>query len=447
MESEIEHISSTLFDQSKILDQIEKIKQASEEAQQRIDEHSAQDDQVLLSIHVIEQFLKKKHRICYGGQAINAYLPKKYKFYDPDTSIPDYDFYTPSQTSDILILYNDLRKAGFTEIYVREGMHEGTLKVYVNFIPVADLTAMDPGLYQILSKRSSKIDGISYLDANALRMLMYLELSRPAGEVSRWEKVFERLLLFNEFAPIRSCKMRPLIKSKNRLTMDQLKFTVEYMIQHDRVFAGADLLPFYQHSFKRNKASTWMISQQNPILFFSSDSATDARQILSELERSRITSPPFEIKTYSHKGLDLIPSIQVICQGKTPLIIVIEESACHSYYTVELKDRPLRIASIDTLITLYFCLGFVKSSFFDLHSMECLANHLVQLSVRARKHSDEFLFPFITIDCSGHQETTASLIRSKVSRITQKKPIWKEKLRKLQKKSTVKQLRPNASSD
>ena len=29
---------------------------------------------------------------------------------------------------------------------------------------------------------------ISYLDANTLRMLMYLELSRPRGEVSRWPK-------------------------------------------------------------------------------------------------------------------------------------------------------------------------------------------------------------------------------------------------------------------
>ena len=30
-------------------------------------------------------------------------------------------------------------------------------------------------------------------------MLMYLELSRPRGEVGRWPKVFERLSLFNEF--------------------------------------------------------------------------------------------------------------------------------------------------------------------------------------------------------------------------------------------------------
>lgn len=69
-------------------------------------------------------------------------------------------------------------------------MHEGTIKVYVDYIPVADMTAIDPKLYRILSKREYRVDGISYLDANTLRMLMYLELSRPRGEVGRWAKVF-----------------------------------------------------------------------------------------------------------------------------------------------------------------------------------------------------------------------------------------------------------------
>ena len=209
MESEIEqtHINSDFFDKKQFMKQLDIIKQASELAQAKVDYASAHDDNIIRAIDIVEEFLRKKHRLCYGGQAINAHLPAKYKFYDPEFSIPDYDFFTPSQDSDIQVLVKDLKKAGFTEISVREGMHEGTVKIYVDFIPVADMTVIDPKLYRILSKREFRTEGISYLDANSLRMLMYLELSRPRGEVRRWEKVFERLSLFNEFVPVKQCKM------------------------------------------------------------------------------------------------------------------------------------------------------------------------------------------------------------------------------------------------
>ena len=39
---------------------------------------------------------------------------------------------------------------------------------------------------------------IYYAPPNFLRMSMYLELSRPDGDVSRWEKVLKRLILLNK---------------------------------------------------------------------------------------------------------------------------------------------------------------------------------------------------------------------------------------------------------
>ena len=110
MESDIEqtHISSTYFDKKQFQKQLAIIKQASELAQQKIDYASAHDDHILRAIEVVEEFLRKKHRLCYGGQAINAHLPAKYKFYDPEYSIPDYDFFTPSPDADITLIIKDL---------------------------------------------------------------------------------------------------------------------------------------------------------------------------------------------------------------------------------------------------------------------------------------------------------------------------------------------------
>jgi hypothetical protein len=452
------HINSELFDRKKFKKQVDIIKQASEVAQKKIDYASAHDDNIIMAISVVEDFLRKKHRLCYGGQAINAHLPAKYKFYDPEFSIPDYDIMTPDQNSDIITLTKDLKKAGFTEISVREGMHEGTIKVYVDFIPVADMTAIDPKLYRILSKREYRLDGISYLDANTLRMLMYLELSRPRGEVGRWEKVFERLSLFNEFVPSSPCRITREI-FRGSLTKEQIQYVVDFIIENKRIFAGANLLEFYDHALKYKKQQhDWVFTSKKPIIFFSADATADAKLLQSELNYlltekgsskggsdnikvaplglkpialdATLKKDPITIKSLSSKGVDIIPSMKIITQGNKALVFIIDQTACNSYFNIPVSDgKIMRIASMDTLITLYFSLGLVDNKYFDMGSMECLANQLVQISIKARENPDTFVFPFISIKCTGHQTTLPSLIRAKVKRITQKKLELKELLK------------------
>lgn len=442
MESEIEHthISSGFFDKERFKKQLDIINQASELAQAKTDYVSAHDDNVIRAIDVVEDFLKKQHRLCYGGQAINAHLPAKYKFYDPEYSIPDYDFFTPNQDRDISTLVKMLKKAGFLEISAREGMHEGTIKIYVDYVPVADMTAIDPKLYRILSKREYRVDGISYLDANTLRMLMYLELSRPRGEVSRWGKVFERLALFNEFVPVSQCEVAK-DAFKGVLTEEQTKFALDYVIKNKRIFAGGDLMGFYGDAVRhRKQRSHWILGSKKPVIFFSANAEEDAKNLRDEFSTivkianagadSQSEKKSVTIKTLSSKGVDIIPSIKVVAQGSKALVIIVDQTACHAYFNVPLRGegKVIRIASLDTLITLYFGLGLLDSSFFDMGSMECLANKLVEISIKARRDVDKFPFPFISIKCAGHQTSLPSLIREKVHRITLKKKQLKQAL-------------------
>ena len=114
--------------------------------------------------------------------------------------------------------------------------------------------------------------------------------------------------------------------------------------------------------------------------------------------------------------------MKVVSYGNKSLVFVIDQTACHSYFNVPMsEDKIIRVASLDTLITLFFSLGLLDTKFYDMGSMECLANKLVQLSVDARRRPDDFPFPFVSIKCAGHQVSLPSLIRAKVKRITQKK--------------------------
>ena len=439
MESEIEELRprSDLFDKHRIMEQVERIKQAALEAQKKIDYESAHCPEIIRAIEVVENFLRKRHRLCYGGQAINAHLPKAYQFYNPEYSIPDYDFFTPSQKSDILFLVKELRAAGFMDIYVREGMHEGTFKIYVEYVPVADMTAIDPALYRILSRREYRLNGISYLDTNTLRMMMYLELSRPAGEVSRWGKVYERLVLFNEFATTLPCRIKPM--AQHSLTPEQASFVLNFMIEHERVFAGADLISFYDHIIRtRAKRSKWVLTTKRPFLFYSSTPQEDADHLVSAFRSLDTRGKPFRIASYDSKGVVLLPSMKIIVRSKQPLVFIIHQTACHSYVSFPMdRHRKLLIASMDTLITLYFSLGLIRSAYFDMGSMECVANHVVQLSVLSRNRMGG-PFPFISINCKGHQSSITSLIRKRIQRLTHSKKHIKELLTERTKRATTK---------
>lgn len=438
MEDQLSSRSLLSHKRASFADQIQRIKKATELAQQKIDYAVAHNEHILQAVDVVEAFLRKKHRLCYGGQAINAHLPDKYKFYDPERTIPDYDFFTPQPEQDIRILVQDLKRAGFQEISAREGMHEGTVKIYVDYIPVADITSLDPSLYRILSKREFRVNGISYMDASSLRMMMYLELSRPRGEVERWPKVYERLLLLNAFASHKPCRPQPL---DHGLTTAQTEFVLQWVIKKHRIFAGLDLVQVYRQALRRrSKRMEWLVHTHKPILFYSPTPEEDMKEIREGLMASSPPSekPSYRIRTESRAGSgELLPTLTVLYQEKHPLLFIVQQTACHSYFQLPLHSHKkgsassrsasnrsastLRIASVDTLITLYFSLALMDAKHLDMRSMECLARQLIDLSIQMRTRPKDSPFPFISLNCVGHQTTLTSLIRAKVQRMTERK--------------------------
>ena len=112
-----------------------------------------------------------------------------------DIQLPDYDFFSANPIDDSKELADIYHKNGYTDVEAKSGLHFGTFKVFVNFIPIADITFLHPEIYNSISKDVIKINGLHYAPPNFLRMSMYLELSRPDGDVSRWEKILQRLSL------------------------------------------------------------------------------------------------------------------------------------------------------------------------------------------------------------------------------------------------------------
>ena len=125
------------------------LRSAVDKVQAREGEKLLHTPEVQKIIEIVEKFLRNKKRICYGGTAINNILPTEFQFYHKDIELPDYDFFSPEPLKDAKELADIYAKEGFTEVEAKSGMHGGTFKVFVNFIPVADITHLTKGTIQL----------------------------------------------------------------------------------------------------------------------------------------------------------------------------------------------------------------------------------------------------------------------------------------------------------
>ena len=401
---------------NELLAQLEVLESAASDAQRRIDFDSAHDIEVLSAIEIVEEFLRSSERVCYGGAAMNALLPDKYKFYDPKYTIPDYDFLTPNAEADIATLIKRFRSAGFTEIGVRPGMHEGTTKIYINYTPVADISLIDARLYRMFKAHAVKVRGITFMDVNSLRMMMYLELSRPKGEVGRWTKVYERLLLLEVALPPKKCNMTRT--KKEMIPLPIYRSVLRYMMRKDHVIAGASVVGAYRESLRRPVSAEWLFTEALPLIVYAPDSGADEIDELKEL------LGPVRIKKFTGNG-DTIPAMTMVEYYGWPVVLYIQETACHAYNTLQLKNgEAVKVASLDTLITLYLSImisGRKSLKRFFPQSILCLANQCIELSNYMRRYPNKTQFPFISLTCSGYQKGLPTLLREKVARIQEAK--------------------------
>lgn len=426
-----EDLSYKLIKKGLRQEDIEKrLEEVVKEAEEIKDREAAANKELRFALSIIEEFLREKKRVCYGGTAMNIQLPESLRFYSIEKDLPDYDFFTPDAEKDVEEIVQRMRRAGFEEVSQRVGMHEGTKKIMVNYSPVADISEIDADIYNILEKRSVTIKGIHYTDTDVLRLMMYLELSRPKGEVSRWPKVFDRLTLINKAFPMKVCGKEKWMP-KN-IPMDIREKIYEYCVDHKRILAGSRLERIYSKSLHSKKEITWEVREGGAVIFISPDIKKDSLRLREALGFEGIS-----IESYKAKG-ELIPPRLVILKNTQPIALILQETACHSYNIIKNdKRKSILIASLDTLITLYLSLALFTDDEEKIfgYSLMCVIQRFIDISNKLRKVVGKRQFPSFTLSCKGYQKTFATLVREKVDRISKEKAAAKIKnlLRKTRK--------------
>jgi hypothetical protein len=360
-------------------------------------------------IQIVEDFIKKKNLICYGGVAIDALLPEQDKIYNKDIELSDYDFFTPNALEDAKELADLYVERGYTEVEAKAGSHQGTFKVFCNFLGVADLTYIPKELFNAIKKDSIRIKGILYCPPNFLKMSMYLELSRPAGQIDRFEKVFKRLTLLNKYYPLTStnCSQLDYQREMSDPSKEEEIFEIvrNTLVNQGVVFFGGYAISLYSKYMPRNLQKRIQHIADFEVL--SNDPETTCEIVKERLRDIDVTN----VKVIKLKPIgEIIPEHYEIKIGDDTIAFIYKPVACHSYNVINIKGQPVKVATIDTMLSFFLAFLYADRPYYNDFSdrIVCMSKFLFEVQQRNRLEQKGLLRRF-SITCYGHQESVEEM--------------------------------------
>jgi hypothetical protein len=372
---------------------MEEIDEAAALAQATLDKESAESPLVRKMVDIVRQFIETHRVMCYGGTAINNLLPPEDQFYDFTKEVPDYDFYSEKPQLHGAKLADRLTNAGFSSVEVKPGVHLGTFKVFADYIPIADISHLDTSIFKKLWEHKITKDKVHYVPPNFLRMSVYLELSRPRGDVSRWKKVHKRLALLNKHYPIQCHNSE---KVTNEYVSSEVRRDIRKVLEDEKLV----LLGFNGAIVQEKTPYRWLLPLD---LLTTPEKRPKVAQILVDVFRKHENVRAREFPKFE----ELFPARTDIVDSKTGdvLVRIYDTDACHSYHNT---PSGLRVASIPTLLQFFLAALYAPAEFREHKPEEqflCTAEHLINLAnSSSRKY--KLLTP---ITCLGTQPTLQSM--------------------------------------
>ena len=272
------------------------------------------------------------------------------------------------------------------DVEAKSGQHHGTYKVFVNYIAVADITYLPKGIFNVLKKDALRVGGVLYAPPNFLRMSMYLELSRPAGDISRWEKVLKRLLLLNKNYQITDVNCNDIDFQRkmdaNVENQEVIYDTVENaLINQGVVFFGGFANALY---------SQYMPIQQRKKLEHYADFdvlSNDPKTTIEIVKERLIDNGIKNIKIIKQDAIgEIVPEHYELKIGNESILFVYKPIGCHSYNVLMTKGKKLKIATIDTMLSLYLAFLYADKDYYNqfIDRILCMSKFLFDVQQKNR---------------------------------------------------------------
>lgn len=392
------------------------LRMAVDEAEDKMGRRVVNSEDVQKIIDIVEEFIKRKKLICYGGTAINNVLPDEDRFYNKEVELPDYDFFSKNALSDAKELADIYYKKGFIDVEAKSGQHHGTYKVFVNYMAVADITHLPKEIYNAVKQDSLSVAGISYAPPNFLRMSMYLELSRPAGDISRWEKVLKRLALLNKNYPLTDINCNEVDFQREMVNKDNEEKIYETvkntLINQGVVFFGGFANVLYSQYMPKNLQKKLENIADFDVL--SNNPEKTAEVIKERLDDNGIKN--VKIIKKSAVG-EIVPEHYEVKVDNDSVLFIYKPIGCHSYNILIMGGKKIKVATIDTMLSFYLAFLYANKPYYNqfIDRILCMSKFLFDVQQKNRLAQKGLLKRF-SITCYGHQESVEEMKAEKAAK-------------------------------
>lgn len=363
--------------------------------------------------NIIENFMISNKLICYGGTALNNILPKESQFYDYDSNLPDYDFFSPTALEHVKELAIIFKKAKYKNILAKSALHPGTYKLYVNYIQIADITHINEDLYKKLLNNTIIRNSIHYAPLNFLRMNLFLELSRPRGDISRWEKIMNRLIIFNKSYPF------TIINCENKLTFEHHKnkdkkifLLIDNILKkHDLnnvIFIGEYAIKEYTKYFPNQFKNMLKKNKLHTFILLSNDAKKVTNEIYEKINKSIHKENKITIKEIKNID-DFLPKYYNIYINNIHYLSIFKTDGCQNYNTITRNKKEIKIGTLDTMLYYYFMFFYLDFDTILKNHLYCYCFILFYIQENYNITNNKILQRF-NLSCIGNQTTLEDII-------------------------------------
>ena len=181
-------------------------------------------------------------------------------------------------------------------------------------------------------------------------------------------------------------------------------------IDEDLVFFGGYAISHYaRHLPKSEKA---LFAQIPHFDVLSTDPEASAGKVKERLKDNDFTG----VVVTKHSGIgEIVPEHYEIALGKMPIAFIYKPVACHSYNVVQAGKRRVRIASTDTMLSLYLAMIDTDKPYYDVARILCMCKYLYDIQQHNRLKQTGLLRRF-GLTCYGKQETLDDIKAAKAEK-------------------------------
>lgn len=354
--------------------------------------------------NVIQEFVKHRDVILYGGIALNALLPTKLKFYG-HKDFPDFDCLSNNAKQTAKSLANVLVKQGFQYTEVRNAIHTNTFKVFVNFEAVADFTQVSKTFYAGVAKLATKAEGYTIAPPFLLKHYVLKELARPDGSAYRWQKVYKRSLLLDVY-------IDKFLHQSKAITSKHVTYDEDELMVLNHVMG---FLKEHKYPLVGNLGMAFLLDPESAVkyeccktdAFFSTFEilSIDPEQTLEKLKKILPTDVTINVsKRFYYQ--EIIPKrIRVYIKTKTgkelKLITIIHtDNNCFSY--VDMDTYGVRVGSPYTILHLLYSYWIVYFVYESKRIQDQVLNMIIMLETYIKKLPIKQRF---LLSCYGQEKT------------------------------------------